>query len=100
MNIDSIQETLRISQIKELTSVSAAELKDQARLRFTAGLKNMDFDASTLEFIDSSGLGALISLQKLATERGGRFRLIAPKPTIVQVLELTRLHRVFDIVPA
>lgn len=98
MNIETHNNTLVISALTELTALSASELKAAARLRFTAGLQDIDFNCAGLGFIDSSGLGALISLQKLTAERGGKFRLLAPGPQVLQVLELTRMHRVFDIV--
>ena len=99
MNTESKDTTLHVSNIHELTAGVAADVKNQLRLRFTDGLMNIDFDCSSLDFVDSSGLGALISMQKLANERGGKLRLLSPKPGVIQVLELTRLHRVFEIVP-
>jgi anti-sigma B factor antagonist len=97
MNIQPTDSTLVISEIRELTAGTSSNVKTQVRTRFLPELKNIDFDCTNLDFLDSSGLGALISIQKLATGRGGRFRLLRPKATIVQVLELTRLHRIFEI---
>ena len=98
MNTHSIDKTLHVSDICELTAGTAQDAKKHLSIQFTDGLENIDFDCSTLEFVDSSGLGALISMQKLANGRSGKFRLISPKPAVVQVIELTRLHRVFEIV--
>jgi anti-sigma B factor antagonist len=98
MNIERKDTTLHVSDIRELIAGGAPEVKNQLRLQFTGGLVNIDLDCSTLDFVDSSGLGALISMQKLASERGGKLRLLTPKPSVIQVLELTRLHRVFEIV--
>jgi anti-anti-sigma factor len=98
MNTERKDNTLHVSGIRELTAGAAPGVKNQLRLDFAAGLMNIDFDCSALDFVDSSGLGALITMQKLANERGGKLRLLAPRPTVVQVLELTRLHRVFEIV--
>lgn len=98
MNTVSKDTTLYVSHIHELTAGVAPEVKSQVRLHFGNGLINIDFDCSSLDFVDSSGLGALISMQKLTNERGGKLRLLSPKPNVVQVLELTRLHRVFEIV--
>lgn len=98
MNIERKDTTLHVSDIRELTAGGAPEVKNQLRLQFADGVVNIDLDCSTLDFVDSSGLGALISMQKLAGERGGKLRLLAPKPSVIQVLELTRLHRVFEIV--
>lgn len=98
MNTERKDTTLYVANIRELTAGVAPEVKSQLRLHFADGLTNIDFDCSSLDFVDSSGLGALISMQKLANERGGKLRLLSPKPGVVQVLELTRLHRVFEIV--
>jgi anti-sigma B factor antagonist len=98
MNTERKDTTLHVSHIHELTAGTAPETKNQLRLHFADGLINIDFDCSDLNFVDSSGLGALISMQKLSNERGGKLRLLSPKPSVIQVLELTRLHRVFEIV--
>lgn len=98
MNTERKDTTLYVSHIHELTAGAASEVKNQVRHHFVNELIHIDFDCSTLEFVDSSGLGALISLQKLTNERGGKLRLLSPKPNVVQLLELTRLHRVFEIV--
>ncbi len=98
MNTEHKDKTLHVSNIRELTAGAAPETKNQLRLQFADGLINIDFDCSSLDFVDSSGLGALISMQKLANERGGKLRLLSPKPSVIQLLELTRLHRVFEIV--
>jgi anti-sigma B factor antagonist len=98
MNTERKDTTLHVTEIRELTAGVAPDVKNQLRQHFKDGLINIDFDCSTLDFVDSSGLGALISMQKLANERGGKLRLLSPKPSVIQVLELTRLHRVFEIV--
>ena len=98
MNTERKDTTLHVTDIRELTAGVAPDVKNQLRLHFVDGLINIHFDCSRLDFVDSSGLGALISMQKLANERGGKLRLLSPKPSVIQVLELTRLHRVFEIV--
>jgi len=98
MNTERKDTTLHVTEIRELTAGVAPDVKHQLRQHFADGLINIDFDCSTLDFVDSSGLGALISMQKLTNERGGKLRLLSPKPSVIQVLELTRLHRVFEIV--
>ena len=98
MNTERKDTTLHLSNIRELTAGAAPDVKSQLRLHFVDGLINIDFDCSILEFVDSSGLGALISMQKLANERSGKLRLLTPSPSVIQLLELTRLHRIFEIV--
>jgi len=48
--------------------------------------------------VDSCGLGALVALHKTAAARGGVLRLINPTPPVQQILELTRMHRIFEII--
>jgi len=43
-------------------------------------------------------LGALIALHKSVAANKGMLRILQPTPTAQQILELTRLHRVFEIV--
>lgn len=55
-------------------------------------------DLSQTEFIDSSGLGALVASLKKARQAGGDLRLASPGTQVQTVLELTKLNRV--LVPA
>ena len=50
-------------------------------------------DLSATEFIDSSGLGALIASLKLAREAGGDLRLAAPSQQVCTVLGLSNLDQ-------
>lgn len=40
----------------------------------------------------------LISLHKMTCSRNGIVRLLNPTPGVLQILELTRMHRIFEIV--
>jgi anti-sigma B factor antagonist len=91
-------DTLTIEGIKELSAANANAFRDQVRGALSEPLKNIDVDMSESMFLDSCGLGALISLHKTACTRGGMVRLLNPTPPVQQILELTRLHRVFEIV--
>ena len=51
-----------------------------------------------LEYIDSVGLGVLVSGLKMATDRNGELCLVAPTPTIQRTLRITGLDLLFPIV--
>ncbi len=51
-----------------------------------------------VEYIDSSGLGALVALHREIKPRSGTVELRHPQPAVQSVIELTRLDRVFKIV--
>ncbi len=56
-------------------------------------------DLSQLEFLDSTGLGALIGAHKRAAEHGGSIRLVALEGQILRLLRITGLLDVFSVYP-
>lgn len=59
-----------------------------------AGHKRLVIDLGDVAFIDSSGLGALISGLKAARQAGGDLRIARPTEQVRVVLQLTTLDRV------
>lgn len=54
-------------------------------------------DLAQLEFLDSTGLGALIGAHRRALENGGRVRLIVNDGPIQRLLMITGLMRIFAV---
>lgn len=54
-------------------------------------------DLDRVEFLDSTGLGALIGAQRRAKEAGGEIRLAVPEGQILRLLRITGLLRVFGV---
>jgi len=52
-------------------------------------------DMEKTEFIDSSGLGALVSRIAVTRSNGGDIRLACVKEPIVKLLEITHLDKIF-----
>src|SRR5437899_890163 len=97
MKIQVDGETVRITEVRELGANSNA-FRDQTRAAMTDSQKNIEVDLSQTAFLDSCGLGALIALHKTACSRNGLLRVLNPTSPVQQVLELTRMHRLFEIV--
>lgn len=57
-------------------------------------------DLTRLEFLDSTGLGALIGAHKRASEHGGSVRLVAQEGQILRLLRITGLLEVFAVYPS
>ena len=89
---------LRIGGIRELNQSSALALQESVNNVLTDTVKTIELDLSQVVFLDSHGLGALIALRNMMGRRQGVVRLLNPSRLVEQVLELTRLHRVLDIV--
>ncbi|MDD7929871.1 STAS domain-containing protein [Microbacterium thalli] len=78
-----------------LTMVSAREFRERVNEEISAAPDALVVvDLSDLQFIDSSGLGALVACLKSARQAGGDLRLAAPTEQITMVLGLTNLDRV------
>jgi anti-sigma B factor antagonist len=56
-------------------------------------------DLTKLEFLDSTGLGALIGGQRRAKEFDGDVRLVASEGQILRLLRITGLLNVFSVYP-
>lgn len=54
-------------------------------------------DLSAVDFMDSAGLGALISALKRITEEGGDMKIAGLQKKPRMVFEITRAHKVFEI---
>ncbi len=83
-----------------LNMVAAPRLRDQLHELVGSGSSRIVVDLSGTDFIDSSGLGALVSGLKVARQAGGDLRIAAPTPQVVTVLELTNLNRVLRVHPS
>ncbi len=57
-------------------------------------------DMSQVEFIDSSIIGALVGLLRRVRAAGGDVKLAGLTPEVEMIFEITRLHRVFRILPS
>jgi anti-sigma B factor antagonist len=55
------------------------------------------FDLSRIEYVDSAGLGALISCLRRVTAQGGDLKLCGLHPKVRVLFELVRMHRMFEI---
>jgi len=54
-------------------------------------------DLSNVEFIDSAGVGTLISCLRIVTERQGQLRLCGLNRAVQALFELMRMHRLFEV---
>jgi anti-sigma B factor antagonist len=77
-----------------LTMVATPELRALVAQTVGSGRNRIVVDLSSTEFIDSSGLGALVSGLKSARQAGGDLRIARPTPQVEMVLSLTNLDRV------
>jgi anti-sigma B factor antagonist len=61
------------------------------------GAEKMLINMSNVQYLSSAVLGKLISLSKALRTRKGALKLCCIAPSIMEVFEITRLDKVFDI---
>jgi anti-sigma B factor antagonist len=81
----------------ELIVGNRQELKQTVLDRLGAGDSRFLIDFSESSYIDSSGLGVLVSLSKKIRESGGTLRLAGLNEDLRTLFELTKLDTLFHI---
>ncbi len=61
------------------------------------GLVRIVVDCANVTFMDSMGLGVLISLLRRARSRNGDVKMASLTDDVRTIFEITRLHRLFDV---
>jgi anti-sigma B factor antagonist len=77
-----------------LNMITASRVKSAVDACVSAGQCRIVVDLSGVDFIDSSGLGALIAGLKTSRQAGGDLRLAAAGEQVLTVLGLTNLDRI------
>jgi anti-sigma B factor antagonist len=61
------------------------------------GKKNILLNMAEVFYIDSSGLGELVAAYTTATRRGGKLKLMKLTQRVQDVVQLTKVYRVFEV---
>ncbi|WP_411681523.1 STAS domain-containing protein [Clostridium thailandense] len=75
----------------------ADELREKINYLMNNGEKNFKLDFSKCNFIDSTGLGVLVSTYKKCKSINGSLKLYSINEQVMKVFNMTRLDKVFEI---
>lgn len=81
-----------------IDSAAAVIFKDAVRAAAQEADDRVVLDLGAVDFVDSSGLGAIIAVMK-ALPAGMRLDLASLRPPVEKVFRLTRMDSVFRIYP-
>ena len=87
---------LRVN-VPRLDILTASGFKQQCEDLWQPGIALISVNLLAVQFIDSSGVGALLSLYKRLPAPNPSVKLHCVQPAVQAVIELLRLHRVFEI---
>jgi len=97
----------RIRQIEDVTIVDisgriilgeeSAALRNLVSELLGKGHRKILFNLGNVSYIDSSGLGHLVSAYTSLRSRGGKLKLLNLAKNVHDVMQMTRLYAVFDV---
>ncbi|MBN2617394.1 MAG: STAS domain-containing protein [Spirochaetales bacterium] len=82
----------------ELTGETVDELKEEAVRLIDQGEKNIILDLSKTEYIDSSGIGKLLFINKKLISFGGKMEIINITDSLFNFFETLALDKVIKII--
>jgi anti-sigma B factor antagonist len=74
-----------------------ALLRDLIRESLAKGHKKIVMNLAGINYIDSTGLGELVSGYRLIKGEGGELKLLNLNKKVTDLLQITKLYTVFDI---
>jgi anti-sigma B factor antagonist len=95
--VDKIGDVAVVSMpVEELDAGNTAEFKRDISPVLEVNTKVV-LDLSKLRFLDSSGLGSFLSCLRKLNSGGGDLKLCGMSPQVRTIIEMVRMHRIFDI---
>jgi anti-anti-sigma factor len=98
--------SFNVKRVKDITVVEVdgqlivgnrQELKQKVLEEYESGMRKVLIDFANAGYIDSSGLGVLVSLAKKLREDGGDLRIANLNDDLRSLFELTKLDTLFPI---
>lgn len=95
---NKIQDNLiEIKPIGEVDIYTSPDLKNKVFELIEEKKSDLIINGESLDYIDSTGLGVLMSIYKKMQENNLNFKIINLKPNIYKLFDITGLNKVFNI---
>jgi anti-sigma B factor antagonist len=78
---------------------TAGRLADRLTALLDSGPRTLVVDLNRLSFLDSTGLGALVTARNHAARTGADLRLVCVSERLLKLFRITGLHTAFEIYP-
>lgn len=75
----------------------SSALRDKVRELSASGSKKMLINLGDVNYIDSSGIGELVSAFTTVTNSGGALKLLNLTKRVQDLLQITKLYTVFEV---
>src|SRR5260221_4324166 len=75
----------------------SALLRDLIRENLNKGHKKIVLNLAAISYLDSTGLGELVSGYRFVKSAGGEMNRLNANTKVTELLQLTRLYQAFDV---
>ncbi len=95
------QEKYTVFRLEEdnLKAILAPDLKSEFVIMSNEGVRNLILDLSIVNFVDSSGLSAILTANRLWKTLGSFVLTGIEHPSVKRLIEISRLDTVLTIIP-
>lgn len=90
-------EILSFDNINKLNILIAQTLKEEVAQYLTKANTKLILNLEGIEYVDSSGFGALLSILRNAKNNDSQFKICNVSSDVMELIKLLQLHNVFDI---
>lgn len=90
-------EILSFEDVTKINILVAQSLKEEMAQYLNKSGKNLVLNLEGIEYIDSSGFGALLSILRNAKNNNSIFKICNISPDVMELVKLLQLHNVFEI---
>ncbi|MGI6225242.1 MAG: anti-sigma F factor antagonist [Peptococcales bacterium] len=91
-------DSLIVKVTGDLDLVIAKEFRESVdKIIMDRPIKNLILDLSEVDFIDSSGLGAILGRYKIIQQRGGKMSIWDAKVSVRRILDLSGIMKIIPV---
>lgn len=83
--------------VGRLDGSNAATVEKDLLSRLSEPGSSLEIDLSKLDYVSSAGLRVFLAAAKAAKGKGGKLVLRSPKPSVLEVLQISGFDRILDI---
>ncbi len=84
---------------ENLNSIIAPDVKSEFIFLRNEGVKNLIFDMESIKYVDSSGLSAILTANRLWNSYGAFVLTNVKHPAVIKLIDISRLESILTIVP-
>ena len=77
---------------------AASSLRQSVKDLLMKGERRIIMNLEKVQYVDSAGLGELVGIYVTVRNQGGEVKMAGVNPKILGLMQVTKLHTVFDVV--